>query len=205
VNRWSYGQLQPAIRNLIDGWFKRSWAARSAPDEETFEPFIYCWIAFNAWGAAVTEVDQDRAIIDRLASDESVDEEFQHLLNRDADFRRAAEQFRRWWPIFSAKAIRRGGHVNQEDSGVEHRPARVQRLLSVNPRFPREPRLDDRPLATGNDFPLNWESSLRAIYRVRCNLFHGEKSVSSEADAGVVGAAFRVLVRIFERLLRAEH
>ena len=42
--------------------------------------------------------------------------------------------------------------------------------------------------------PLDWPHTLEALYRVRCNLFHGEKGLDSEMDALIVSSAFRVLV-----------
>ena len=43
---------------------------------------------------------------------------------------------------------------------------------------------------------LNWAHSLKAIYRVRCNLFHGEKAAHSEMDQKIVSSAFRILLYI---------
>jgi hypothetical protein len=37
--------------------------------------------------------------------------------------------------------------------------------------------------------PLDWGHTLAALYRVRCNLFHGEKARSSENDRVVVARA----------------
>lgn len=41
---------------------------------------------------------------------------------------------------------------------------------------------------------LDWPHTLAAIYQVRCNLFHGEKSRNSDNDQAIVFAAYRVLV-----------
>jgi hypothetical protein len=38
---------------------------------------------------------------------------------------------------------------------------------------------------------------LEAIYTIRCNLFHGEKSPNDERDCALVELAFRILSRIF--------
>ena len=48
--------------------------------------------------------------------------------------------------------------------------------------------------ASGEEAPLDWAHTLAALYRVRCNLFHGEKSAHSEMDQRVVHAALKVLV-----------
>ncbi|MGR4892690.1 hypothetical protein ACIPPQ_16790 [Sphingopyxis sp. LARHCG72] len=38
----------------------------------------------------------------------------------------------------------------------------------------------------------NWEQTLRTIYQVRCNLFHGEKPEQATRDRGLVYAADRI-------------
>lgn len=43
------------------------------------------------------------------------------------------------------------------------------------------------------EIPVDWPHTLRAIYTVRCNLFHGDKSRTSENDRNLVYKAFRVL------------
>jgi hypothetical protein len=42
--------------------------------------------------------------------------------------------------------------------------------------------------------PLDWPHTLAALYRVRCNLFHGEKAAHSEMDQRIVADALRTLV-----------
>jgi hypothetical protein len=57
-----------------------------------------------------------------------------------------------------------------------------------------QPRCWKRHEEEGEPVPLDWPHTLEALYRVRCNLFHGEKGLDSEMDARVVSSAFRVLV-----------
>ena len=47
--------------------------------------------------------------------------------------------------------------------------------------------------------PIDLLHTLVELYRVRCNLLHGEKVASSEADQQVVGAALRVLVTFMRK------
>ena len=47
---------------------------------------------------------------------------------------------------------------------------------------------------------LDWPHTLSAIYRIRCNLFHGEKTLHSDNDVILVSLAFRVLVNMIPRL-----
>jgi hypothetical protein len=46
--------------------------------------------------------------------------------------------------------------------------------------------------------PLDWAHTVKAIYRVRCNLFHGEKARTSEDDERIVLAARDVLAVFIE-------
>ena len=41
--------------------------------------------------------------------------------------------------------------------------------------------------------PLDWAHTLETLYRVRCNLFHGEKALDSENDREIVRAAYNIL------------
>jgi hypothetical protein len=43
----------------------------------------------------------------------------------------------------------------------------------------------------------NWRNTLQSLYRVRCNLFHGEKSPILEDDRRIVISAFQVMIYIF--------
>ena len=45
--------------------------------------------------------------------------------------------------------------------------------------------------------PLDWPHTLAALYRVRCNLFHGEKGRHSEMDQRIVASGFRTLIQFF--------
>jgi hypothetical protein len=46
--------------------------------------------------------------------------------------------------------------------------------------------------------PLDWPHTLAALYRIRCNLFHGEKAVNSEMDNLIVSIDFRVLLHFLK-------
>jgi hypothetical protein len=57
-----------------------------------------------------------------------------------------------------------------------------------------EPACWKRHMDEGGSIPMDWPHTLAALYRVRCNLFHGEKAPYSEIDRTIVRAALRVLV-----------
>ena len=96
------------------------------------------------------------------------------------------------WPIFKAQQIRRArAHVN---SVHMTRQAIVQHYLDSGidqyaPRCWLEHRNNSEHC------PADWPHTLAALYRVRNNLFHGEKSSHSEMDQQIVFVAFNVLAR----------
>lgn len=191
-----YRELHPSGRRLIQNWFKRAWCKRGRPDTESFEPFIYCYISFNAWAACVTEIDIDRKIIDCLGADDACAKTFDELLKSNARFYASANKFHAMWPIFRASEIRRQGIRHPKDTD---RASLIKHYLDhgVSQYEPHE----SRDLCLTGQIPINWQNFLNAAYRVRCNLFHGEKSLNSEQDAKIVGSAFRSFILIFDKLL----
>jgi hypothetical protein len=48
VDRSRYWTLHPEGRRLVSGWFERAWQARDCDPEDSFEPYIFAFVAFNA-------------------------------------------------------------------------------------------------------------------------------------------------------------
>lgn len=179
-------------QHLVRGWFAKAYAAMS-DDEECFEAFIFAWFAVNGWAACVTGRDRDSEYIRALQRSTELAEMFQALLDGDQEFRSAAEAFRELWPIFKAQDIRRAGH---HIASVPERRAVVQHYFACDVRS-YEPQCWKSHVDAGETVPLDWPHTLAAIYRVRCNLFHGEKSAYSEMDRAIVRSAFLVLILFF--------
>ena len=76
----NYIRLHIEGRRLICGWFNRAWRNRDCSPENSFEPFIFAWIAFNSWGMCVTGYERDVDIIDALAVNQKLNEDFQELM-----------------------------------------------------------------------------------------------------------------------------
>ena len=140
----NYLRLHREGKRLIRGWFNRACRNRDCSPENSFEPFIFAWIAFNSWGMCVTGYERDSDIIDALAVNQKLNEDFQELMGDSKEFR----------------------------------------------EYHRE---------RGEEVSLNWAHSLKAIYRVRCNLFHGEKAAHSEMDQKIVSSAFQILLYMLEK------
>jgi hypothetical protein len=179
---------------LIAGWFERAWQARDYQAEDCFEAFIFAWFAVNGWAAFVTDVDQDRAYIDALMHDQAIQVKFSQLLAvPGSDFTASALEFAQLWPIFEVKSLRQRD-ILQFESG--ERQAAINRYFAAGAtRF--EPPCWKRHVDGGEQVPLDWSHTLTTLYRVRCNLFHGEKAAHSEMDQRVVSVAFRTLVYFF--------
>lgn len=104
-----------------------------------------------------------------------------------------AQQFAQLWPIFEVKTLRQQGaywfRADTREEVITHYLAK-----GIN-RF--EPECWKRHRDSGELVPIDWPHTLAALYRVRCNLFHGEKAAHSEMDRRVVSSALCVLVHYF--------
>src|SRR5215471_1055203 len=58
--------LHRDAQRLIAHWFQRAHELLNCDPADSFEPFIYAWIAVNGWASCCTDLDQDRQIIDAL-------------------------------------------------------------------------------------------------------------------------------------------
>jgi hypothetical protein len=184
--------LHPDGHRLITTWFDRAWRAR-ADDSAASESFVFAWIAVNAWAACVTGEDRDREYMDRLAHDPGLRTAFGNLMASSADFEQEAERFFQLLPVFKAQQLRRNGiHLD------EHVPRgeRIQRYFEAG-LTDFEPTCAKLHLDRGEPIPRDWPHFIQAVYRVRCNLFHGEKSAHSEMDRTIVRAALLSLTAFF--------
>src|SRR5688500_10835318 len=106
VNFDDYRMLHREGKSLIRGWFKKGWTQRVSEDS-CFEAFIFTWIAFNSWGACVTSSDKDADIMDSLAANRRLSDEFDELVSRDnSQVSVNATKLLRLMPIFDAKSLR---------------------------------------------------------------------------------------------------
>jgi len=183
---------------LIEGWFQRSWDMLDCQGDNCFEAFIYAWIAFNGWAACVTDLDQDYKYIDALKRDPTLCQKFSELADdHDSPFVKCAVQFAELWPIFDARSLRRQNLI------LPHQASRrsvIDYYLSQGLDW-FEPRCWKKHKDAGESIPVDWPHTLAALYKVRCNLFHGQKSAHSEMDQQIVSLAFRTLAYFFHDVL----
>ena len=190
VNLNTYSLLHPEGRQLISGWFQRALGEKNCQQDEAFEPFIFAWFAFNGWAACVTDNDRDRDIIDTLATDQTISNDFIQAIQNNQSVSASVRVFSELLPIFDVRSLRRRRILR---NFTENRQERIAYYLSKGAnQF--EPKCWQRHHDTGEAMPVDWGHILNAIYKVRCNLFHGLKAAHSEMDQIIVHSAYLALV-----------
>jgi hypothetical protein len=179
-------------KKLIDGWFRRAWKEFETTPNEIFEPFIFLWFAFNGWAACVTGRDRDFEIIDALAANPKMNEDFDGLLrHQNSKLNSNATILSQLLPIFDVKTLRHRVPFVPLELGQD-RSARVRYYIEHGAdRF--QPQCWLRHIESGQTLPIDWSHLLKPIYKIRCNLFRGQKSAHSEMDRRIVSAAFLTL------------
>lgn len=188
-------RLHPDGYRLITSWFGRAYEQRN-DDEAVFEAFIFAWMSVNAWAACVTGRDDDRdsEYMWRLQRDRGLQQRFADLLRANPTFLADVTAFRDLLPIFRAQSIR---HKDVRfPAELSDRSAVIRHYLNAG-ITDFKPECVEWHRNQGEEVPLDWPHTLAAIYRVRCNLFHGEKSMHSEMDTRIVRAAFKALIGFF--------
>jgi hypothetical protein len=172
--------LSDDTRQLLWSWRRRADEARA--QENAFEAFIFNWIYLNGWAERVTGLERDDQWVKALAISPQISERFVEL-QATKHFNQATRRFAALWPIFKASRQRELGIPFFED-----RDQVVEWSLAAG--------IERRPQCYGahpQGVPNDWAHTLHALYRVRCNLFHGEKGVHVDGDRRIVHAASDVL------------
>ena len=191
VDLQRYWDLHKDGRRLIANWFKKAWSQRNCDPTDSFEPFIFTWIALNGWAANVTSLDRDRELIGALSVTPELCKDFSNFINgSNSEGYKLAFRFYHMWPIFKAQEIRRkNAHLwnptTREETIKYYFDCGIEKY---------EPQCWRRHRDSNEDVPLDWPHTLAALYRVRCNLFHGEKGITSEMDRTIVNSAYQLLV-----------
>lgn len=174
-------------RRLVQEWAQRSQEIPKHREPESFfEAFIYLWFAVNGWGACIADTDTDRKWVDAVAADPRLAAEFRRLWSEDDEFRAVTRTFRQLWPIFRSSDLRRQGIRVSEQRTRDERVIAYLRGGLTNYQPSCWQQHDGVP-------PTDWRHTFKTIYRVRCNLFHGEKTLNSENDILIVRSAYDVL------------
>jgi hypothetical protein len=197
VNR--FGRLHDDGRRLIKGWMRHAKQRMSKGDGGCFEAFIFCWIAFNGWYSCVTGDDTDFVALGKLSDSTKLKDLFQAMREEDAGFARATKAFKDKWPVVDVQKLRKLTEKIEGPGDNKLAWARMHSDLLYELRV--SPRLNDNPRWEQEGFEETWKNTVWALYKVRCNLFHGDKAASSENDRTMVASALAVLFPFFGRLL----
>lgn len=183
-----YWRLPREGQNLIGGWFKLACDRLEEGEEKCFDAFVFAWIAFNGWASCITNLDGDRRIIRTLMQYEPICQKFTELCASDTNLNSYATHFRDLWPIFETKSVH---HV--QFAGGADRQQIVKRYFDSGASI-YSPPCWQRHEQEGGQTPVDWPHTIDALYQVRCNLFHGEKALSSMNDRAIVSCAAHTLI-----------
>src|SRR6266851_1631524 len=158
---YAFVELHSDGQNLIRGWLDRASALTS--EDQVFERFIFAWVAFNAWAECVVpDSKSDHDYLRSLAETPEVAKAFESRVDS-----RLLKTFAAAWPIFRAQEVVRRSLVSTSKSREERREVLLAKKVEHEPSC--------WSTHSGKP-PSDWRHTLYALYRVRCNLFHGQKS-----------------------------
>jgi hypothetical protein len=184
--------LHPDGQNLVRGWIEK--AANSKPGNE-FEAFIYAWIGFNGWASCCCAQDGDTTQLHMMMLDDRLTQNYNRI-TQEGVVRDAAVRFASYWPIFRVsdlgESIRRNrpNHGSRADVVAYYQKSNAKAIRAPECHLNHRGRIE-----------ADWPHTLQALYRVRCNLFHGQKSGAGKEDREIVVAAVGVLIPIAESVL----
>lgn len=194
-------------------WFAEPWL-RKAYDhgfmhDKPFEGLIYLWVTFNGWLGQIvadrTKAEKDWYLIEAAGQDTMLNDKFRSLMVEDTEFSSTVKQFARLWPVFKVRALQDHG-LKHWNGNVTDRPNYLRECFMNNwekgdfsPTCFREHQPDpsDPRTFSSSNVPRDWSHTLSAIYKVRCNLFHGGKSFSYSGDGIFVKFAFLILWQVW--------
>lgn len=178
LNYSNFHRLDPAARDVA-----LELEAQADGQSNAFMSFVFRWMAFNGWMAAVTQQDSDRKMIDAFAEAPRLIAAFDAKMADDVAFRALVQTFAAMWPVLSVQDVRK-----KLGFDAFHRFERPELLAECTAKNVKQ-----RPAAwVPGTLPV-WSQVLRSVYQVRCNLFHGEKSPQNGRDYDLVVTSDRLL------------
>lgn len=173
-----YQTLDPSAYQVSRELFNR--ADREPP---SMMAFIFRWMGFNGWMAAVTGCERDYEMINALAAEPRMIAAYDQLLVDRPDFKVDVDAFAANWPVLNVAHVRA-----KLGFDAFRRYDRAALLIECDAQ-----QVKRQPVGWVAGGTASWEQLLRTIYQVRCNLFHGEKSEQAARDRDLVFASDRIL------------
>jgi hypothetical protein len=183
-----FQHLHPDGKHLIAAWLGRA-LAEGRGHENYFEAFIFLWFSFNGFATCITRLEHDAAIINKVANCPNLRGRFSQAMRDSQHFAQTVSEFAACWPIFKVQDLRRKNLLHNQYIDRKHM---VKSFLNV-PGTSHEPSCFEFHSVRDEAVPADWPHVIHTIYRVRCNLFHGEKSPVIITDHHIVRLAFLVL------------
>lgn len=156
----------------------KEWYSQSL--HEQFNPFIKLWISFNGWYKAKYNIKNDREGI--------------NLCKRDPDLQ-----------IFYQRSFSDRHFCDSlNELGLELDKNPLVNLTRPKDKKLRLSRLEDEngEISYLDNSSEAFGTYLEVIYRVRCNLFHCEKSPANDRDKLIVECSFKTLSEIMSQIIR---
>lgn len=205
-NPGNFRVLPEPAHTLITSWSSRALRVLDGPgrpSSKSSEAFIYAWIAFNGWASCCFEIEEEDAeLLRHVRSDTRLQIVFDDLRSPAGVLAEPVSSFGTMWPIFQATEVRKTHDQAMVAYAHGGRSALIKHYLEFHPNAKREPNCHSgHPHGMESD----WFHTLPALYRVRNNLFHGNKSSYSKIDSDVVVAAAAVLVPTVHRLISHDY
>lgn len=174
--------LDPETADVARELLENAGRARSA-----FNSFLSIWMAFNGWMSCVTNAATDAAMITAMAENGRVREAYDQLVRSSAEFNRHLTRFSAMWPVINVRDAR-----NKLGRDVFLHLSREQLLAAC-----AEADVKLQPATWDGGVP-SWEQTLRTIYAVRCNMFHGMKSPQNFRDRNLILESDHILRTFIE-------
>jgi hypothetical protein len=200
VRYQNFNRLHDEAKRLIMDWFRRAENfSKFGRDDTDFEAFIYLWISFNGWASCVTGENRDTYWLESICADKQMNNMFNELLKNDKTFATKINHFYELLPVFSVNDLRKKRLLRYSFSR-QKRDKLVDFYLNKGAdKF--QPACWKRHFENGEEIPKSLAHTLKAIYTIRCNLFHGEKGRHSEIDRAFVSNALGILLPLFRAAL----
>jgi hypothetical protein len=194
---------------FADSWLRC--AAMHADQAEIFEAFMFLWVTFNGWLGQIvgdrTKSELDSYLILAAGWDHDLTTAFQRLAGADAEFAESVQRFRQLWPVFKVRTLQ--AYDIQPWSGnsgerSQYRTNCFRYRLTQKDFAPscfknHQPDQGNPQTFSPSHVPADWPHTLSAVYKVRCNLFHGGKSFAFSGDTIFVELAFSILWKVWGR------
>lgn len=189
---------------LIMEWFERAADMKDCQGKQCFDAFFSLWVAFNGWASCVSDTDVDREYLIALKENQEICEAFKKLVDDpDSNFKSYVTEFSTSWPIIEVKSLRKVESLRRqiEHLSVEELTSSLggkEALIRNYSELKFEPGCWKRHVDAGEQVPIDWPHTLSALYKFRCNLFHGEKEPTSRGEQLLASRAYHTLFSFLE-------